>query len=84
MRPTPIDAELIPPGSRRVVVAPPSGDLTDEHIAPVEALRSDRDGTWTMRLVLEDGELEKLQRGAAVFLFIQATHLVPFAVEVIE
>ena len=58
--------------------------LTDEHIAPVEALRSDRDGTWTMRLVLEDGELEKLQRGAAVFLFIQATHLVPFAVEVIE
>lgn len=84
MRPTPIDAELIPPGYRRVVVAAPGGDLMDDHIAPVEALRSDTESTWTMRLVLEDGELEKLQRGAAVFLFIQAQHLSPFAVEVIE
>jgi hypothetical protein len=37
MRPVPIPDPHVPPLARRVVVAAPDGDLTNDHIRPVEA-----------------------------------------------
>lgn len=87
MRPTPIpDADLqANPALTRIVVGPPDGDLTSETIAPVEALayRLPQTGelVYQIRLVLEDGELARLQDGAPVWLTVLG-RLPPFEIKV--
>lgn len=93
MRPAPIDdqtAEIVAsvwPGAQRVVVGPPGGNL-DSQISPVEAMvhaHPDLPGVklLSVRCVLDDGDLEKLARGGAVWLtFFE--HMVPFDVQVGE
>jgi hypothetical protein len=85
MRPTPIPDEEVWEGAVRKVIAPPSGDLTDTTIAPVEAL-VDQSGTgyprFSMRCALEDGDLEVLRAGGVVWVSMLGEHLHPFSVDV--
>lgn len=87
MRPTPIpDAEVWDGAVRRVLTAP-GGDLADPDIAPVEALidRSPSTGAvnLSVRCVLEDGDLEKLQAGGTVWITFWGV-MVPWMVTVVE
>ncbi len=73
MRPTPIPDEIAP-GTRRVVVAAPNGDLTDDNIRPVEPLVTEEaGGRWyTVMLVLEPGDLDLLEAGQPIWLSFAA------------
>lgn len=88
MRPIPIPDELQQPGVRRIVIAPPDGDLTNQKIGPVEALAAIvEDGLClTMLVALEDDDLERLtgMRRPAVWLSMYTNQLPPFAVEVAD
>lgn len=85
MQPTPIPDELVVGEKKRVVFSAPNGDLLDDHIRPCEALVSRDSETGlaaaTVRLVLEPGELARLQAGAPVLLTMLGG-LAPFDVTV--
>ena len=85
MRPAPIPAEAVWDGARRVVIAPPGGDLTDPDIAPVEAVVDRPESLGGIRLsvrcVLEPGDLEKLAAGGHVWVSFYG-QMVPFCVDV--
>lgn len=85
MRPTPIPDHEIWTGAERRVIGPPRGDL-DSGIDPVEALidRSETTGALNLsvRLVLEEGDLEKLAAGGTVWLTFWG-HMVPWAASVV-
>lgn len=87
MLPTPIPDELIRPGTVRRVFTAPNGDMLDDSIRPCEALISRDPGTdlaaVQVRLVLEDGELERLAAGGTVWLTMIGG-LAPFDVRVEE
>jgi len=87
VRPTPIPDAEVWAGAERRVIAAPGGDLTDPEIAPVEALvdRSPTTGAvnLSVRLVLEEGDLEKLAAGGTIWLTFWG-HMVPWAVSVVE
>ena len=88
MRPIPIPDELQQPGVRRIVIAPPGGDLTNDQIRPVEALAAivPEGICLTMLVALEDGDLDRLteMRRPAVWLSMYTNQLPPFAVEVAD
>ncbi len=69
MRPAPIPDEVAP-GTRRVVVAAPNGDLTDDNIRSVETLvTQEPGGQWyTVMLVLEPGDLDLLEADQPIWL----------------
>jgi hypothetical protein len=84
MRPAPIPDAAIWEGSERRVMAPPSGDPTDPNIAPVEVL-IDRVATgirFSVRCVLEPGDLEKLAAGGHVWVSFCGGWMPPFSVDV--
>lgn len=85
MRPTPIPADEVPCGAVRVVFAAPDGDLTNPDIAPVEVLAERAaDGvsaTFSVRAVLEPGDLDRLAAGEPVWLTMWGA-VVPFALAV--
>ena len=83
MRPAPIAAEYVPDGARRVVVAPPDGDLTNPDIAPVEALTWQHEGArmLAVRIVPDEGDLDKLAAGGDVWLTFHGS-MPPFALTV--
>jgi hypothetical protein len=87
MRPVPIPDDLIWEGARRVVFAPPDGDPTGE-IRPVETLVDVGQSTGhpriCVRLVLEDGDLERLAEDPHVWLTWYGDHLHPFDVVVVD
>jgi hypothetical protein len=86
MRPTPIPDHEVWDGAHRRVIAPPNGDLTDPHVAPVEALldRSPTTGALNLsvRCALEPGDLEKLQAGGTVWITFWG-HMVPWSTTVV-
>lgn len=79
MRPTPIpDAEVFE-GGYRLVIAGPDGDLTGE-IRPVEAVRSlGDDGApyISLRITLDDGDLDRLAAHGVFWLTLNARQLPP-------
>lgn len=85
MRPTPIPDNEIWEGAVRRVMSPPGGDLTDPDIAPVEALfdQNPRTGAINIssRVVLEEGDLEKLAAGAPIWVTFWGA-MVPWAITV--
>jgi hypothetical protein len=87
MRPTPIPDEAIWEGARRMVIAPPDGDLTSTDIAPVEALVDVGQDTGipriSVRCVLEEGDLDKLKAGGTVWIGFYGGQLIPFCVDVV-
>lgn len=88
MRPIPIPDELVGPGTKRLVIAPPDGDLTNDKIRPVEALAAivPEGICMTMLVALDDNDLERLgeMRQPAVWLSMYTNQLPPFAVEVAD
>ena len=69
MRPTAIPDHLVQPGTRRLVLAGPGGDLTSETVAPVELLdETATNGRLLMRCVLEPGDLELLAAGGTIWV----------------
>lgn len=86
MRPIPIEEEWNE-RYRKVVIAAPNNDLTDENILPVEAMVGPtilHDGnvvnTFFMKIVLEKGDLERIKEGQDFFwLLIHGNRLQPFA-----
>lgn len=88
MRPAPIPDEAMWPGSERVVIGPPDGDLTRTDIAAVEALVDVAPNTGLQRIsvrcVLEPNDLEKLNDGGTVWISFYAQQLVPFCVDVVD
>lgn len=71
---------------KRMIIAGPSGDLTDDNIRPCDAL-VDEDGfqglrTFSMKIKLDPGDIEKLaDNGGFFMLTVVANQLVPFAVD---
>lgn len=78
MRPVPIPDELVWPGGRHRVIAPPDGDLTNPDIAPVDTIVDDHG--IHLRLMLDDGDLEKLERNPHVWLTMHTNQLPVFAI----
>lgn len=78
----------MPENCKRIVIGPPSGDLTDDTCRPVEATIGLVNGgpVIAVLVVLEDGEMERLSemRRPAVWLSVYADHLVPFSIEVAD
>lgn len=61
MRPVPIDETEVPLGARRLIVAPPDGDLTNDEIRPVEAVvfsHPSGQRLFAMKVRLDPGDLE--------------------------
>lgn len=87
MRPAPIPDEAIWEGARRMVIAPPGGDLTSTDIAPVEVLIDQSQDTGIPRIsarcVLEDGDLAKLSAGGTIWVSFYGAQLMPFSVDVV-
>jgi hypothetical protein len=84
MRPSVIPHDEIRPGSVRKVISAPDGDLTGAGgIEAVEALIDE--GTlgreFWLRIVLEPGDLEALERDGRFWLVVHGCHLQPFAFE---
>ena len=81
MRPVPIPDELVWPG-RRIVVAPPGGDMTHETIRAVEAvvdLGVDNTGPrFCIRVGLDEGDLAKLADNPHFWVTFHGEHLHPF------
>lgn len=83
MRPAPIEDEVARTRvGKRVVVGPPGGDL-NSGIPPVEAIVRHLPAglALSVRCVLEPGDIERLQAGAAVWITF-LDHMVPFDVEI--
>lgn len=82
MRPSPIPDDEIWEGAQRVVFNPPSGDMTDERIRPAEMLvdYTDKGPRICARIVLEPGDLERLEVGEPFWVVFIADHLHPFDV----
>lgn len=72
MRPTVWPDEEVWDGAERVVMSAPNGDLTHEVISAVECVKWTSEvlscHAYTLKLVLEPGDLEKLQAGDPVLL----------------
>lgn len=85
MRPAAIPDSEIWAGARRIVMAPPDGDLTNDEIRPLEMLAEVRDGVpiYSARCVVEPGDLETLQAGGAVWLSFYGG-VAPFCLTVAE
>jgi hypothetical protein len=83
MRPTPIPADEVWEGARRVVVGPPGNDL-DSDVASVEVLldQSTIGPRMSARCVLEDDDLDLLTAGGTVWVSFYGGSLVPFSVDV--
>lgn len=89
MRPIPIPDECIPEGCKRYVVAPPSGDLLDEDVSPVEVVAGITEGLGVGQCVLialEEGELERLaqRERPAIWLTMYTNQLPVFAIEIAD
>ncbi len=85
MRPTPIPDDEVWAGHDRIVMGPPAGHEVTGDIRSVEML-VDRRGAvpvYTARIVLEDGDLERLGAGEAFYLSMWG-HVVPFDVAMTE
>lgn len=86
MRPVPIPAETVWEGGVRRVFAAPDGDLTNPDIGPVDVIVDAGLGgvaRVNVLLQLEDGDLERLQSGGAVWLSMLGG-LMPFALTVVD
>jgi hypothetical protein len=89
MRPVPIPDQYVAPFARRMVIAAPDGDLTNQQIAPVEALVELHDGSprFAMLIQLEHDDLTRWyanrdqQWPPRFWLYFWSDHLHPFAVE---
>lgn len=88
MRPIPIPDHCVGPATRRIVIAPPDGDFTNEKISAVEALAGIVDDglCMTMLVALEDDDLERLVRmeRPAVWLSMYCAQIPAFCVEVAD
>jgi hypothetical protein len=68
MRPTPIPDHLVVDGTPRLVMAGPGGDLTGP-VRPVELLDDTAaNGRLMMRVIPEEGDVEKLAAGGALWV----------------
>lgn len=86
MRPVPIPEDRVWEGGVRRVFAAPDGDLTNPDIAPCEVVIDAGIGgiaRVNVLLELEEGDLERLANGGAVWLSMLGG-LSPFALTVID
>lgn len=82
MRPTTIpDAEIFD-GHRRIVMGPPRGHDVTGDIRPLEMLAGP-DGVYRARIVLEDGDLDRLVAGEPFWISFWG-HVVPFDIAMTE
>lgn len=85
MRPSTIPDEEVRPGTLRKVIAAPDGDLTGEGgIEAVEALIDEGPlgREFWLRVVLEDGDLDALERDGRFWLVMHGCRLQPFRLTV--
>lgn len=86
MRPSLIPSEEIMPEHRRIIVGPPEGMPLDGEIRALEMLVHESAGSlpiFRARIVLDDGELERLADGEPFWLSMWG-HVVPFDVAMTE
>jgi len=85
MHPAPIPDDVAATRvGRRIVVGPPRGTmLTETSISPVEAIVEQLPSgkALTVRCVLDEGDLERLREGGAVWVTF-LNHMVPFDIAV--
>lgn len=86
MRPIPIPDNEVWPGTQRIIMEPPDGDLLNDTIRPVEMLfdptAEDGIGRLHTMFVLEEGDLEILQRGGRIWLSFMGIAIAPFSMMV--
>ena len=70
MVPTPIPDDEVFPYGQRVVIGPPPGEDITGDIRAVEAVawHYDNVNRYSMRVVLEDGDLERIQAGDPIWV----------------
>ncbi|MFL6141587.1 MAG: hypothetical protein ACJ72N_06930 [Labedaea sp.] len=85
MRPSIIPDREAWQGARRIVMAPPDGDLTNDKIRPLEMVAELHEGVpvYSARCVLEPGDLDTLSAGGTVWLTFYGG-VMPFSVTVAE
>ena len=86
MRPTPIPADELP-DLPKVVIGPPIGDDVTGDIRSVEAAIETRPGVvpiFRFRIVLDDGDLERLQAGEPFWLSLFTRQIPPWAIGWVE
>lgn len=83
MRPTPIPDTEVWADHERIVMRAPEGHDPTGDIRDVEMLQSEQNGmpTFSVRFVLEDGDIEKLQAGTPIW-FTMWGHVVPFDAQI--
>lgn len=86
MIPVPIPDNKIWEGGERTVILPPDGDMFNESIRSVEAVREvvKGDMIYNILLKLEAGDLERLQSGADIWLSIWGVAIPPFCLTVTD
>lgn len=88
MRPIPIPDECVGPGMKRYVISAPGGDLTDDHVRPVEALAGIVDGAARICVLVafEPGELVRAMAmpQPAVWLTMLTNQIPALSVEVAD
>lgn len=73
--------ELVFEGGRRLVIAPPSGDLLDPTCSPAEAIVSaaeDGHPRYTFVIQLEQGDVEAIAAGGGRFFYTTHGLVAPF------
>lgn len=85
MRPGTIPDRMVWSGAKRVVMSAPNGDLTDDTVAPVECVVDCPPSlgvlVYSVRCVMEPGDLERLHRGGEVWVSFYGG-MPPFSVAV--
>lgn len=79
MRPVPIDDKFIGEDAKRIVIAPPGGDMTHPEIAPVEAMFVDGEGIM-IRIAVEDADFESLRERPFVWLTLRTNQIPVFSI----
>lgn len=89
MRPVPIPDEAVWENGRRMVIAPPGGDLTHPEISPAEAVVEPVSvggrvmPSYSFMCALEGDDLEKLQAGGHVWVTFYGA-VMPFSVTAVR
>jgi hypothetical protein len=89
MRPAPIPDDDVWDGARRIIIAPPGGDMTDPEISSVEVLadavmmHGQPGPRLSARCILEAGDLDALAAGGTVWVSFYGGILQPFSVDVL-
>lgn len=82
MRPSAIPDAEVWPGTIRTVIAPPGGNFLDPEVSAIEALfesGNTRVNRYSVRMILEEGDLSRLERGDPFWFTVNTPQMPVFS-----